>query len=216
MSTGLAEVNDKSILCAMKKPYILLAVLSLLLCRCTSNSGGNDNDLESVMIWIDTASVVPALVEIVREYAAAHPGYKSLALESNVVLRGNTGVNAENTYLLGPATMMRYGEYYGEKRLFPSSYMVVDGRTVFINSSNDKLARQDLCRNVYMKHLEIKGSSKVSLHKFWLVRVGDDGRASVLSKDVGKDAGVKQAKSTIYDEYIDSMYGSANAGHCKR
>ena len=195
MSTGLAEVNDKSILCAMKKPYILLAVLSLLLCRCTSNSGGNDNDLESVMIWIDTASVVPALVEIVREYAAAHP---------------------ENTYLLGPATMMRYGEYYGEKRLFPSSYMVVDGRTVFINSSNDKLARQDLCRNVYMKHLEIKGSSKVSLHKFWLVRVGDDGRASVLSKDVGKDAGVKQAKSTIYDEYIGSMYGSANAGHCKR
>lgn len=102
--------------------------------------------------------------------------------------------------------MIRYGEYYGKKRLFPSSYMVVDGRMVFVNSSNDKLARQDLCRNFYMKHLEIKWNAKDFLDRFWFIKIGNDGFASVLSKDVGKDAGIERVENSSYDELMKSMY----------
>lgn len=102
--------------------------------------------------------------------------------------------------------MIRYGEYYGKKRLFPSSYMVVDGRMVFVNSSNDKFARQDLCRNFYMKHLEIKENATDFLDRFLLIRIGNDGFASVLSKDVGKDAGIERVENSSYDELMKSMY----------
>lgn len=159
------------------------------------------------MTRIDTANVVPTLKAIIKEYVATYPEYKCLALESNVVLRKNPGIDAENIYSLGPATMMRYGKYYGKKRLFPSSYMVVGGRMVFVNSSNDKFARQDLCRNFYMKHLEIKGNAKDFLDRFWLIKIGNDGFASVLSKDVGKDAGIERVENSSYDELMKSMYG---------
>lgn len=192
---------------SMKKSYMLFVVLLLLLCQCTSNSGGNDDDFENVMTRIDTANVVPTLKAIIKEYVATYPEYKCLALESNVVLRKNPGIDAENIYSLGPATMMRYGEYYGKKRFFPSSYMVVDGRMVFVNSSNDKFARQDLCRNFYMKHLEIKENATDFLDRFWLIRIGNDGFASVLSKDVGKDAGIERVENSSYDELMKSMYG---------
>lgn len=181
----------------MKKLCVPLLVLLFLLCQCSSNKSVDDELLKSGMTQIDTASVVPTLMAIVKEYAAAYPGYKCLALESGIVLRDNTGIDAENIYSLGPATMMRYGEYYGEKRLFPSSYIVVDGRIVFINSSNDKLARQDLCRNVYMKHLEIKENANAFTNRFWLIRIGNDGCASIYSKDADKDAGIKDAERMI-------------------
>lgn len=190
----------------MKKSYMLFVVLSFLLCQCTSNGSGNDNELKNVMTRIDTANVVPTLKAIIKEYVATYPEYKCLALESNVVLRKSLGIDSENVYSLGPATMMRYGEYYGKKRLFPSSYMVVDGRMVFVNSSNDKLARQDLCRNFYMKHLEIKENATDFLDRFWLIKIGNDGFASVLSKDVGKDAGIERVENSSYDELMKSMY----------
>ena len=193
---------------SMKKSYMLFVVLSFLLCQCTSNGSGNDNELKNVMTRIDTANVVPTLKAIIKEYVATYPEYKCLSLESNVVLRKNPGIDAENIYSLGPATMMRYGEYYGKKRLFPSSYMVVDGRMVFVNSSNDKFARQDLCRNFYMKHLEIKENATDFLDKFWLIKIGNDGFASVLSKDVGKDAGIERVENSSYDELMKSMYGT--------
>lgn len=192
---------------SMKKSYMLFVVLSLLLCQCTSSNGGNENDSCNVMTRIDTANVVPTLKAIIKEYVATYPEYKCLALESNVVLRKNPGIDAENIYSLGPATMMRYGEYYGKKRLFPSSYMVVGGRMVFVNSSNDKFARQDLFRNFYMKHLEIKENVTDFLDKFWLIKIGNDGFASVLSKDVGKDAGIERVENSSYDELMKSMYG---------
>ena len=191
---------------SMKKSYMLFVVLSLLLCQCTSSNGGNENDSCNVMTRIDTANVVPTLKAIIKEYVATYPEYKCLAIERNVVLRKNPGIDAENIYLLGPATMMRYGEYYGKKRLFPSSYMVVDGRMVFVNSSNDKLARQDLCRNFYMKHLEIKENATDFLDRFLLIRIGNDGVAAVLSKDVGKDAGIERVENSSYDELMKSMY----------
>ncbi len=192
----------------MIKSYILLVFLSLLLCQCASNNRGDDDDLNNIMVRIDSSSVVPTLNAVVREYVATYPEYKYLALESGVVLRENPGIDAENIYSLGPATLMRYGEYYGKKPLYPSSYMVVDGRVVFVNSSNDKLAKQDLCRNVYMKHLEIKENAKVPLRKFWLVMVGDDGFVSVLSKDAGKDTGVKKVGNSVRGELMESMYGA--------
>lgn len=192
----------------MKKSYMLFVVLSLLLCQCISSNGGNENDSCNVMTRIDTANVVPTLKAIIKEYVATYPEYKCLAIESNVVLRENPGIDAENIYSLGPATMMRYGEYYGKKRLFPSSYMVVDGRMVFVNSSNDKFARQDLCRNFYMKHLEIKENATDFLDRFWLIRIGNDGFASVLSKDVGKDAGIERVENSSYDELMKIMYGT--------
>ena len=191
----------------MKKSYMLFVVLSFLLCQCTSNGSGNDNELKNVMTRIDTANVVPTLKAIIKEYVATYPEYKCLALESNVVLRKSLGIDSENVYSLGPATMMRYGEYYGKKRLFPSSYMVVDGRMVFVNSSNDKLARQDLCRNFYMKHLEIKENATDFLDRFWLIKIGNDGFASVLSKDAGKDVGIEKVKNSSHDELMKSMYG---------
>ena len=193
---------------SMKKSYMLFVVLSFLLCQCTSTGSGNDNELKNVMTQIDTANVVPTLKAIIKEYVATYPEYKCLAIESNVVLRENPGIDAENIYSLGPATMMRYGEYYGKKRLFPSSYMVVDGRMVFVNSSNDKFARQDLCRNFYMKHLEIKENATDFLDRFWLIRIGNDGFASVLSKDVGKDAGIERVENSSYDELMKIMYGT--------
>lgn len=191
---------------SMKKSYMLFVVLLLLLCQCTSNGSGNDNELKNVMTRIDTANVVPTLKAIIKEYVATYPEYKCLTLESNVVLRKSLGIDSENVYSLGPATMMRYGEYYGKKRLFPSSYMVVDGRMVFVNSSNDKLARQDLCRNFYKKHLEIKENATDFLDRFWLIKIENNGFALVLSKDVGKDAGIERVENSTYDELMKSMY----------
>lgn len=159
-----------------------MLLLIFLLCQCSSNKSVDDDVFESGMTQIDTAGIVPTLMKVVKEYISAYPEYKNLALHDGVILARQLSVKREYMYLLGPTSLIKYGEYYGAKPLFPSSYMVVDGRMVFVNSSNDKLARQDLCRNVYMAHLEINGNAKNSLAKFWLVMVDDDAARQYIQR----------------------------------
>lgn len=192
----------------MKKRCVPLLLLIFLLCQCSSNKSVDDDVFESGMTQIDTAGIVPTLMKVVKEYISAYPEYKNLALHDGVILARQLSVKREYMYLLGPTSLIKYGEYYWAKPLFPSSYMVVDGRMVFVNSSNDKLARQDLCRNVYMAHLEINGNAKNSLAKFWLVMVDDDGRASIYSKNAAKLAGIRKTESSIYDEVMSALNGA--------
>lgn len=190
----------------MKKRCVPLLLLIFLLCQCSSNKSVDDEVFESGMTQIDTASIVPTLMKVVKEYISAYPEYKNLALHDGVILARQLPVKREYMYLLGPTSLIKYGEYYGAKPLFPSSYMVVDGRMVFVNSSNDKLARQDLCRNAYMKHLEIKENANGFINRFWLIRVGNDGCASIYSKDVDKDAGIKRVERMIgADELMENI-----------
>ncbi len=183
-----------------------MLLLIFLLCQCSSNKSVDDEVFESGMTQIDTASIVHTLMKVVKEYISAYPEYKNLALHDGVILARQLPVKREYMYLLGPTSLIKYGEYYGAKPLFPSSYMVVDGRMVFVNSSNDKLARQDLCRNAYMKHLEIKENANGFINRFWLIRVGNDGCASIYSKDVDKDAGIKRVERMIdADELMENI-----------
>lgn len=157
------------------------------------DDGKNKNKIEINVI--DTTNVIPQLKTLLMEYIKTYPQFNNLALDGDVTLhQENKYMNGDLVYLLGPTSMMKYDEYYGAKRLYPSSYLKIAGKRVFISSSNDKLISQEVCKNFYLNYLEINNNKEINNKYFWLIKITNNGSAFVFSKNINEYM-VKKAKN---------------------
>lgn len=106
------------------KLYLLIFILLFTLNGCNKGNSileNAKNRNKSEINIIDTTNVIPQLKTLLREYIKTYPQFNNLVLDGDVVLyKENKAMNSDLIYLLGPTSMMKYGEYYGDKRLYPS------------------------------------------------------------------------------------------------
>lgn len=182
------------------KLYHLIFILLFTLNGCNKGNRNLENAKnrnKSEINIIDTTNVIPQLKTLLREYIKTYPQFNNLVLDGDVVLyKENKAMNSDLIYLLGPTSMMKYGEYYGDKRLYPSSYLKIADKLVFISSSNDKLTSQEICKKIYLKHLEIENNKEINNKYFWLVKITNNGSAFVFSKNIN-DYMIKRVKNQI-------------------
>lgn len=182
------------------KLYHLIFILLFTLNGCNKGNRNLENAKnrnKSEINIIDTTNVIPQLKTLLREYIKTYPQFNNLVLDGDVVLyKENKAMNSDLIYLLGPTSMMKYGEYYVDKRLYPSSYLKIADKLVFISSSNDKLTSQEICKKIYLKHLEIENNKKINNKYFWLVKITNNGSAFVFSKNIN-DYMIKRVKNQI-------------------
>lgn len=99
------------------KLYLLIFILLFTLNGCNKGNSileNAKNRNKSEINIIDTTNVIPQLKTLLREYIKTYPQFNNLILDGDVILyKENKAMNSDLIYLLGPTSMMKYGEYYG-------------------------------------------------------------------------------------------------------
>lgn len=101
------------------KLYLLIFILLFTLNGC--NKGNRilenaKNRNKSEINIIDTTNVIPQLKTLLREYIKTYPQFNNLILDGDVILyKENKAMNSDLIYLLGPTSMMKYGNIMGIK-----------------------------------------------------------------------------------------------------
>ena len=145
--------------------------------------------LKDSVCYIDTSHISSKMKSIIRSYISEYPQYDNLVLmhDNFVVKSKHKDLDTDELYILGPTFT---SESY-EERIYPASYFTINDKIVFINSSNDRLMNQELCKNVYMKHLE-KDMSCLDGGRFWLLKIDRTGSVSLLTKNPDEYLGVDE------------------------
>lgn len=165
-------------------------VLFLLSCVILQGCFDGGNKKASPVLGItevDTLLIKPKLKRIVRQYIKEHPSQKNLFITSFF------GKNAFNLpydnrafYILESADLSYYGEYYGLRTPFPSSYFILDRHVVFLMSIEDHLMNQELCEKEYRKVLK-----DVDNNNIWVFKVTNRGDLYLVTKDLEETRKIK-------------------------
>ena len=147
--------------------YLMIVSISLSLTSCSKNT---NTEVTSHAPYIDKT-----VLYYIGQYIQKHPQYRSLTILTDIEYNWRKGYKEENIVLIGPSL----DRLFAKEKVYPSYTFLYKNKMIFVQSSADNLAKQDIDAQLYHQysiHLKNHENGIISyLKSATIIKYGDKG-----------------------------------------